>query len=412
MKIGGMSVREIADKYGTPVYVYDFAKIEENAAKLLQSFHSDDVPTKIFYAMKANSHPAIVKLISENGLGVDCVSPGELEVAMKVGIQPSDILYTGNYESYEDLAAAFHSGAQINLDDANSLDRLLKIGKPERISFRINPGKGRGKFEKITTGGERAKFGIPHEKAALAYKKASDAGIQRFGAHIMTGSGVLDDEHFPKILELFLDILGKIHRELDITFEFIDMGGGLGIPYQSDEKELDISYIGKKCIDIFRKKVNEYKLGNPVLTLEPGRYLVGNAGFLVSSVLGLKESYQNFIGIDAGFQTLIRTALYGAYHTIIVDGKENETEVFPINVCGQICENTDIFARDRMLPKVQEGDLLVFTQAGAYGNVMSMPYNHRLRPAEVALIDGVDMEITRRENMNDFWNRIKIPVVR
>lgn len=409
MNIGGFEGRTIAEKYGTPVYVYDFEIIRRNAKRLKASFQSAQTQTMIYYAMKANSHPAIVKILSESGLGIDCVSPGELEIALKVGIHPDKILYSGNYESIDDMSAAFHSGVQINLDDISSLDRLLRIGKPERISFRVNPGKGRGLYEKITTGGEKSKFGIPHEKVSAAYKKALQSGIHRFGAHIMAGSGVLDADYFPQILKLFLDILGKIRKEMSITFDFINMGGGLGIPYFGDNEELDVEYVGQKCLEIFRQKVIEHALGNPILSLEPGRYLVGNSGFLISRVLGLKESYQNFAGIDAGFNTLIRSALYGAQHPIIVDGKEDAKEKVPINICGQICENTDIFTRDRMLPKLEEGDLLIFTQVGAYGNVMTMPYNHRLRPAEVAIIDGRDYEITRRETMTDYWNRIIIP---
>ncbi|MFH1213639.1 MAG: diaminopimelate decarboxylase [Candidatus Neomarinimicrobiota bacterium] len=411
MQICGLDVKELAGNFGTPLYVYDFERIRANANRLKNAFQSSEITTGFYYAMKANSHPAIVRLLSECGFGSDCVSPGELEIALKTGILPEHILYTGNYESREDLAAALSAGVTINLDDINSLERLLRLGRPELISYRINPGKGRGKFEQINTGGDRAKFGIPHEKAWIAYDKARQAGIKRFGAHMMTGSGVLDKDHFPRMLELLLDILGGISHKLGITFEFIDMGGGLGIPYFKDGHELDIQHVGAECLKIFKSKMNSLSLGNPALHLEPGRYLVGDAGYLLTSVLGIKESYQTFAGLDAGFNTLIRSALYKAQHPIIVDGKEDEKKLFPINLCGQICENTDIFTIGRPLPKLTEGDLLVFTQAGAYGNVMAMPYNQRLRPAEVAIIDGKAIEITRREVMGDYWSRIKFPAL-
>jgi diaminopimelate decarboxylase len=410
MQIAELEVRDLAAKFGTPLYVYDFERIRKNAARLKQAFMSDEIKTVFYYAMKANSHPAIVSLLNECGFGSDCVSPGELEIALKSGVRPENILYTGNYESMSDLQAAVNSGATINLDDINSLDRLLRIARPELISFRINPGKGRGKFEQINTGGEKAKFGIPHEKAWMAYEKARQAGIKRFGAHMMTGSGILDNEHFPRMLELLLDILGKISHKLGINFEFIDMGGGLGIPYFEDGNELDIQKVGAECLKVFKKKIISLPLGNPELHLEPGRYLVGDAGYLITRVLGIKESYQTFVGLDAGFNTLIRSALYKAHHPIIADGKENDEHLFPINLCGQICENTDIFTVGRPMPKLAEGDLLVFKQAGAYGNVMSMPYNHRLRPAEVAIINGKAIEITRREVMSDYWSRINIPI--
>jgi len=407
MNISGISVQELAEKYGTPLYVYDFSRIRENAQRLKSAFRSDDVNVDFYYAMKANCHPAILDVFAEEGYGMDCVSPGELKLALQAGVKPENILYTGNYESSDDLKAAFDSGAKINLDDISSLYRLLKIGKPELITYRINPGKGNGKYEEITTGGDKAKFGVPYEKSITAYKNAIDAGIKRFGAHMMTGSGVLDDDHFPNMLELFLDELGEIISELGINFEFIDMGGGLGIPYFGDDETLDIEKVGKNTLNVFRKKVKQLKLGNPTLALEPGRYLVGDAGIMVSRVTGIKEGYRTFIGIDAGFNTLIRSALYGAQHSIVIDGKENEVPSVKADICGQICENTDIFTKDRMLPLTEEGDLAVFTQAGAYGNVMSMPYNLRFRPAEVAIVDGKDKLITRREVFDDYMSRIQ-----
>ena len=407
MIISGISVQELAEKYGTPLYIYDFSRIRENAQRLKTAFRSDDVSVDFYYAMKANCHPAILDVFVEEGYGMDCVSPGELKLALLAGVKPENILYTGNYESKDDLKAAFDSGAKINLDDISTLYRLLKIGTPEMITYRINPGKGKGKYEEITTGGDKAKFGVPYEKAVTAYKNAIDAGIKRFGAHMMTGSGVLDAEYFPNMLDLFLNELGEISSELGINFEFIDMGGGLGIPYFGDDETLDIKKVGKNTLSVFRKKVMELKLGNPTLALEPGRYLVGDAGIMVSRVTGIKEGYRTFIGIDAGFNTLIRSALYGAQHPIVIDGKENEAPSVTADICGQICENTDIFAKDRMLPLTEEGDLAVFTQAGAYGNVMSMPYNLRFRPAEVAIVDGKDKLITRREVFDDYMSRIQ-----
>ncbi len=407
MIIAGISVQELAEKYGTPLYVYDFPRIRENAQQLKTAFRSDDVNVDFYYAMKANCHPAILDVFVEEGYGMDCVSPGELKLALQAGGKPENILYTGNYESPDDLKAAFDSGAKINLDDISTLYRLLKIGTPELITYRINPGKGNGKYEEITTGGDKAKFGVPYEKSVTAYKNAIDAGIKRFGAHMMTGSGVLDADYFPNMLELFLNELGEIISELGIDFEFIDMGGGLGIPYFGDDEMLDIKKVGKNTLSVFQKKVKQLKLGNPTLALEPGRYLVGDAGIMISRVTGIKEGYRTFIGIDAGFNTLIRSALYGAQHPIVINGKENEAPSIKADICGQICENTDIFAKDRMLPLTEEGDLMIFTQAGAYGNVMSMPYNLRFRPAEVAIVNGKDKLITRREVFDDYMSRIQ-----
>lgn len=409
MEIAGIPVRQLAETYGTPLYVYDFARIETNARRLREVFHTPDITVDIYYAMKANCHPAILEVFRKLDYDMDCVSPGELELALRAGIESRKILYTGNYESPVDLRAAYESGAKINLDDVSSLSRLLKVGTPEFISYRINPGQGRGKYEKITTGGDKAKFGVPHEQATVAYRLALEAGIKRFGAHMMTGSSVLEAEHFPRMLELFLSELGEIRRALNIEFEFIDMGGGLGIPYYGDDTVLDIEKVGRMSLQVFRQNVKSYRLGNPHLALEPGRYLVGDAGYLITRVNGIKEGYRKLVGVDAGFNTLIRSALYGAQHPILVDGKEDSAEQEAVDVCGQICENTDIFTRDRLLPHIDEGDLLIFTQAGAYGNVMAMPYNLRFRPAEVAIIEGRDRLITRRETIQDYYSRITYP---
>lgn len=406
MDISGVPVRQLAEEYGTPLYVYDFSRIQENARRLKAAFAAGGEEVDFYYAMKANCHPEIVRIFIELGFGLDCVSPGEVQLALNLGIDGGNILYTGNYESPADLKAAFNAGAKINLDDISSLERLLRIGKPELIAYRINPGKGRGKYEQITTGGDKAKFGVPFEKAVIAYRNALEAGITRFGAHMMTGSGVLDEEHFPAMLELFLNELSEIKKSLGITFEFIDMGGGLGIPYFGDNRELDIDKVARSTMEVFKQKVRELDLGNPRLALEPGRYLVGDAGWMISRVNGIKRGYRTFVGIDAGFNTLIRSALYGAQHPVFVNGKEDQELTMTVDICGQICENTDIFTKDRQLPEVQEGDLLVFTQAGAYGSVMAMPYNLRFRPAEVAIVDGAAKLITRRETFDDYVSRI------
>ena len=408
MKINNIDLEKLAKEYGTPLYLYDFNRIEDNIDRLKKAFQHPVIEHEIFYAMKANCHPAIINLIADKALGMDCVSPGELQLAKDAGLQSSKILYTANYESREELRNALNSQVILNLDDIGSFSRLIESGVPELISFRINPGKGRGKYEQTTTGGIKAKFGVPFEKAVEAYEIAKAAGVKKFGAHMMTGSGVLDDEHFAAMLDLLLTHLGEVRKKTGIQFEFIDMGGGLGIAYHEKEKPLDIEKVAKKCHEVFERGVKKFDLGTPKLAMEPGRYLVGDAGWLITKVLGVKESYKKFIGVDAGFHTLIRPALYNAEHRIIVNGKENLAKSEKVDVCGQICENTDILAKDYYLPPVEEDDLLVFENCGAYGNVMSMPYNLRFRPAEVALYNGKVYEITRRENVEDYYSRIKL----
>jgi diaminopimelate decarboxylase len=185
------------------------------------------------------------------------------------------------------------------------------------------------------------------------------------------------------------------------------MGGGIGIPYHPNEKPMDLEKVAQDCFAVLEKRSKEFDLGKPALAMEPGRFFVGDAGWLITRVNGIKESYKKFVGIDAGFHTMIRPALYDAEHTFVVEGKEQEENTETVDICGQICENTDIMAYDYQLPKVQEGDLIVVENCGAYGYVMSMPYNMRLRPAEVAVYNGRVYEITRRENMDDYYRRIK-----
>jgi len=407
MKINNVEVKHLAEKYSTPTYVYDLNKVEENVKRFRDAFQHETINTEVFYAMKANCHPAILDIVAKNGLGMDCVSPGELQLALKTGLPKEKILYTANYESEEELKFALESGVIINLDDINSFHRLVRSGVPEFISFRINPGKGRGKYEQITTGGVKAKFGVPFEKAIEAYRIAKEAGVKRFGAHMMTGSGTLDNEHFPVMLDLLLTHLGKVSQELRIEFEFIDMGGGFGIPYTKDEEPMDLVKIAKDCYDVLEKRSKEFGLGNPSLSMEPGRIFVGDSGWLLTRVNGIKNSYKKFLGVDAGFHTLIRPALYDAKHTFVVDGKEDLANTDEVSICGQICENTDILAHDIMLPEVEEKDIIVVENAGAYGNVMSMPYNMRMRPAEVGIYDSEDKLITRRETVEDYYRRIK-----
>ncbi len=392
-KIAQYDIKKLADEFGTPLYVYDKAKIEENYLRLKNAFTLEYKKTKIHFSVKANTNLHILKLFNSFGSGTDCSSPVEIKLSKKVGFKSSDIIYTGNYESPDDLLTATEEGVRINLDDINSFRRLLKIRKPEIISFRINPGIGRGGFEGITTAGADAKFGVPYEMAYETYKEALEAGVTRFGIHMMTGSNNLEPYYFAEIVDKLLTIAGNIFLKLKISPEYIDIGGGFGVPYSDDEQELNIESTARLVTDVFKEKCKKYHFKEPELILEPGRYLTANAGYIISKVTGVKNSYKNFIGIDAGMNTLIRPALYGAKHRAYVYGKPKNTRM--VNICGQICENSDIFATNIPFPEVHEGDLVVIRDTGAYGFVMASNYNNRLRPAEV-LIDGSKAKIIRR----------------
>lgn len=398
-KIAKVDIKDLVKEYGTPFYVYDKTKFENNYNRLNNAFTNHYENTKIHFSVKANSNINVLKIFKNLGCGADCSSPYEYFYAQKAGFSKDKILYTGNYESPEDLRVVAKEELMLNLDDITSFKRIQKIHTPELISFRINPGYGRGGFEGITTAGTEAKFGVPYEKAFEAYKLAKDSGVKRFGIHMMTGSNNLEPYFFAEIVDKLMMIAGDIFNELDIIPEYIDIGGGFGIPYYDGEEELNVEATGEKVAKVFIENCDKYGFGRPKLILEPGRYLAGNAGYLVTSVTAIKESYKKFVGLDAGMNFLIRPALYNAFHRVRVYGKDDYTE--KVNLCGQICENSDIFAKNILMPEVVEGDIVTFLDAGAYGYVMASNYNNRMRPPEVLVDIDKHTLIRKRETIED-----------
>lgn len=395
----------ITQEYGTPLYIYSTELIRENLDKLEFALKKNFKKYHICYAIKANSNPHLIKLMKDylSDLGADCSSPGEIYAANLAGISPQECIYTGNYESMNDLQCAFESGSHINLDDINSFLRLIKIGIPEEISFRLNPGFGMGTFAQIITGGEKAKFGVPHYDIVNAYRNAKENGVKKYGIQCMTGSGVLDSEYFPELMTAILKTVKLLHDELGIQMNYISMGGGFGIPYKDDESVLDIQQVFKNVGDIYNSFFDKKPLKTPELWIEPGKSVVGDAGILLTSVTGIKESYKTFIGVDAGMETLMRPALYGAYHHIFKVGNPDAPTIKKVDITGRICENTDRLAVDRDFPEVDEGDLIAIMDVGAYGYSMSHNSNTRPRAAEV-LLDGENVQLIRkRETVRDIF---------
>ncbi|MFN3781496.1 MAG: diaminopimelate decarboxylase [Candidatus Kapaibacteriota bacterium] len=402
-KIGNVDVNELASKYGTPLYVYDKAKIIENYSKIFEAFRKYFTRFRIHYSIKSNSNLHILKLFKELGSGVDCSSPFELLLALKAGFGSQDIVYTGNYESLEDFKIACKYDVKINLDDTTSYKRLKQVCKPKFVSFRVNPGIGKGGFEGITTGGADAKFGVPYELLQQAYLSALEDGVTSFGIHIMTGSNILEPMYFAEVIMKLFQIVGKIFVELQIRPEYIDIGGGFGIPYADDEKDLDIELTAKLLSEVYFEQCEKYHFGTPELKLEPGRYLVGNAGYLITRVNGVKNGYKKFVGIDAGMNVLLRPALYGAHHKVYVYGKTELTNL--VQICGQICENSDVLWKNVPFPAVSEGDLCIITDVGAYGFSMASNYNGRPLPAEV-LVDNSNVKLIRRRQTFEDYCRL------
>lgn len=400
----------IADTYGTPTYVYEESRIRQNFRRALEAFRKYYDDFRFFYAVKACNNLAIANILRQEGAGIDAASVNEILLAREIGLGGEDVMFSGNFLSDDDIRQGLESGVIFNLDDAALLPRVLKHGKPEILSFRVNPGYGRSNVgDFVTNAGPEAKFGVHPDHVFDAYRAAREAGITRFGAHMMPGSCVTDAEYFAFITELLMDIIGKVGRELDIEFEFIDLGGGLGIPYQLEEDPLNIDDAAGRVAEIFQRKLNEYDLRPPRLMMEPARYFTADAGYLVGRVHAIKESYKRIIGTDIGMNTLARPAMYDAYHHVYVDGREDDPRE-ALGLCGQICENTDYWVKDRPLPKTTSlGDLVVVENAGAYGYVMSYQYNGRLRPAEVLVNNGTHTLIRERETFEDLVRNVHVP---
>ena len=397
-------LEKIAKKFGTPLYVYSEDRLKENISRLSNAIRNSFKNHQIYYAVKANSNIHIISTLKEslNDLGCDCSSPGELYAAKESGVEMSDCVYTGNYESIDDLKAAYESGCEINLDDLSSFNRLENIGIPEYISFRLNPGKGHGQFKGIMTGGKDSKFGIPKEKITNAYVIAKKKGIKRFGLQCHAGSSTLDIKTFSEVTKLVLDSAKEIEKCIDQRLEKISIGSGFGIPYKDNDKPLDLDLLFQKIQKIFYDYYGQNSSDWPILCIEPGRILVADTGFILTKVTGVKSSYKNFIGLDAGMETLMRPALYGAFHRVQKIGKKsNNTSVYDIT--GRICENTDRISENYTLPKTEEGDLCAIMDTGAYGYSMSHNFNTRPRPSEI-LINKKNIKLIRkRESIEDLF---------
>ena len=408
--IDEVSVAEIANKYGTPTYVYNERRIRENFRRAFNAFKKYYPDFKFFYAVKACNNPAIVNILRQEGAGIDAASINEIKLAKHVGLDGENVMFSGNFLSDDDIWQGLESGVIFNLDDICLLDRVLKMQIPEILSFRVNPGYGKsnvGSF--VTNAGPEAKFGLHPDMVTEAYRRAKNAGVKRFGVHMMPGSCLTEPEYFAFVTDLLMEIIGKTAKELNIEFEFIDIGGGLGIPYRPGEQSLDIEKTAKMVAETFKKAVEKYGMKPPRLMMEPARYFVGDAGFVVGKVHTIKNSYKKIIGTDIGMNVLVRPAFYGSYHNIFFNGREGDLKE-KVGLCGQLCENTDFWVKEREFPKtVQEGDIVVATDAGAYGFGMSYQYNGRLRPAEV-IVNGKDSYLIRpREEFEDMVGKARVP---
>lgn len=407
LKIGNADTIELAEQFGTPLYVTDDNKLRKNFRAYRSAFPEAD----IYYAAKANWNLTILKILAEEGAGADVFSGGELYIALMAGIPKEKILFNGNSKTDSELKMALDSGVKLSIDSLDELEALSKIAKENNltadIAFRVNPDVSPDTHPKISTGLRTSKFGIPHEQVLDAYRRANDlSNINPIGIHCHIGSQILDISVYREASERMMNLVEKISSFIDL--EFIDLGGGLGIEYNKGESTPVPSELAEIMLSVLNKKCESLGI-NPKLIIEPGRSIVGDTTILLSRVNTVKRAYKNFVGIDSGFNLLIRPAMYDSYHEVIVankaDGKVEET----YTVVGPICETGDIIASDRKLPKIEKGDLMAILDTGAYGFSMSSQYNGRPRCAEVLICDKKARLIREKETFEDLVGKQVMP---
>lgn len=413
---GDTPVKELAEKYGTPLYIINEDIIRARYRKLSETLKKYYSNVRIHYAVKANTNLAVLKILHEEGCYADCVSPGEVEACLRAGFKPEEILQTSNNWTDEELEFALEKGIMINLDAISHIKRLSAICKEKNIelpllSFRVNPYFGAGHHSHTITAGPDIKFGIFEKQVLEAYQIALDHGFKRFGIHMHIGSGILEVEPWKKAINKFFEIVERVVKEKKIQFEFLDFGGGIGIPYKPDQQPLDLDAYAQTVIGTMKQKCEELNLGAPILAIEPGRYLSAEASIIATQVNTYKDTgFKIFIGTDAGFNVLIRPAFYGSYHEIIPVDLHEEREEIVADIVGQLCESGDVTGKMRTIRKVEEKEYLAILDAGAYGFSMASTYNSRPLPAEVLIKRGIEPVLVReRQTIEALFQRQHIP---
>ena len=405
----GVSTKELAQRYDTPLYVVSEKRIRDNYNHIFDALTRNYKYVRVFYAAKANSNLTVLKILNSQGAYLDTVSPGEVFMGLVSGYTPDRLMFTGTSVRNDELKFLADANITVNIDSQSELDRLLKITVPQIISVRVNTEVGAGHHSHCITAGPDSKFGLWEEETIQAYAIAQRARVERFGIHMHIGSGILEIEPYVQAVDKLLSIAKRVHDEVGIKFEFIDIGGGFGVPYKPEDRDFDWSEFASKVVAPFKSKIAEYGLGKPFLCVEPGRYLVCDSSILLTSVNTVKVTpAKKFVGVDAGFNTLIRPTMYGSYHPILVANKLGAAETETYDVVGPICESGDVLAKDRQLPPIEEGDLLAVLNAGAYGFSMSSQYNSRPRAAEVMVTQGKPSIIREREQINTLTANQKV----
>jgi diaminopimelate decarboxylase len=401
-------IETLAREYPTPFYLYDERGIREQVQRLLAAFNWN-LGFREYFAVKATPNPALLQLLHAEGLGADCSSLAELVLAERAGMRGEWLMFTSNNTPAEEFRKARELGAIINLDDIGHLAYLEQhAGLPDLLSFRYNPGPLRT-GNPIIGNPIESKFGLTRGALFEAYRMARERGVRRFGLHTMVASNELDPAFIVATAQMLFDLAVELRREAGIRLEFINIGGGIGIPYRPEDRPVDLAALGEAIRDAYERTIVPNDLAPLRLAMECGRLITGPFGFLIARVRHLKMSYKTYAGVDATMANLMRPGMYGAYHHITVLGKEDAPATRRYDVTGSLCENNDKFAVERDLPELDVGDLVVIHDAGAHGHAMGFNYNGKLRSAELLLQqDGTVRLIRRAETLDDYFATLQI----
>ena len=404
------TLRDVIKKFPTPFHIYDEKKIRDNFRKLREIF-SWAPDFREHFAVKATPNPYIVEILARDGAGTDCSSLAELFISQAAGVTGEKVILTSNDTPIEEFRKALELGTIINFDDITHIDYIERNARlPEVVSFRYNPADIMNDGNDIIGRPAEAKYGLTRAQLFEAYKICLDKGVKRFGLHTMIASNERKSSTFIYTARIMFELAAKLKEQLGITFEFINLGGGIGIPYRPDDQPINLRMIGEGIKKLFHEILVPCGLGNTRLAMESGRAMTGSAGWLVSTVLHKKNTYKNYVGLDSCMSDLMRPALYDAYHHITVLGKENApcTEIY--DVTGSLCENNDKFAINRHLPQIDVGDVVIIHDTGAHGHAMGFNYNGKLRSAELLIRENGSIEMIRRaETLNDYFTTLNFP---
>ena len=397
-------LEQLTQSYETPFYLYDEKAIRENMRRFTKAF-SIFPSFKEYFAVKACPNPYIMKILKNEGCGADCSSLPELILAENAGMLGEEVMFTSNETPAKEYIYANLKGNIINLDDITHIDFLDATlgGLPELISFRYNPGplkEGNALIGKP----EEAKYGLTREQIFEAYKICKDRGVKRFGLHTMVASNELNPDYFVETAQLLFTLAVELKEKVGVSVEFVNLGGGIGIPYRPEQVAVDYDYVAKGIKAVYDKTIVPAGLDPLKICWECGRPITGPYGWLVTRALHQKHIYREYIGVDTSMADLMRPGMYGAYHEVTVSGKEAAAKTETYDVVGSLCENCDKFAVQRQLPKIDIGDLLIIHDAGAHGRAMGFNYNAKLRCGELLLrADGSVVQIRRKETVDDYF---------